>query len=540
MLGNATCEQPCSLTFSFSDIRIIGKGRRIQMKKIAHLLLGRFSIVAVSIILQFLWLVMVMYQFSYQFTYANLAIRTIAIIVVLVIVNRWTNPANKLSWTFIILLSPVLGLLLYMIFGRSSLTKKTQERMDSVNREVSACLYQTPEIKKQLEREDLSVYRQSRYINDWAGFPLYHNTSTKYYSCGEEMFPDMLADLEKAEHFIFLEYFIVDQGVMFDRIVEVLEQKSKEGVDVRLIYDDIGCINTLPPKYYKVLQAKGIKCAAFNPFRPIMSVVMNNRDHRKIFVVDGKVGFTGGINLADEYINVASRFGYWKDTGIRLEGEAVWSMTVMFLEMWNYINHSSEDYKQFMPQVYQKEPFEGDGFVQPYGDTPLDHETVGENIYLNIINHAERYVYIFTPYLIIDNEMLVSLCNAAKRGVDVRIITPHIPDKKHIKYMTEYNYGILLKNGIRIYEYEPGFIHSKVVMNEHCAIVGTINMDYRSFYLHYENGVWIYDEEFRQAVEADFINTFAQSIEITYEDWKNRPLKMKIIQPILHVFDALV
>ena len=327
MLGNATCEQSCSLTFSFSDIRIIGKGRRIQMKKIAHLLLGRFSIVAVSIILQFLWLVMVMYQFSYQFTYANLAIRTIAIIVVLVIVNRWTNPANKLSWTFIILLSPVLGLLLYMIFGRSSLTKKTQERMDSVNREVSACLYQTPEIKEQLEREDLSVYRQSRYINDWAGFPLYHNTSTKYYSCGEEMFPDMLADLEKAEHFIFLEYFIVDQGVMFDRIVEVLEQKSKEGVDVRLIYDDIGCINTLPPKYYKVLQAKGIKCAAFNPFRPIMSVVMNNRDHRKIFVVDGKVGFTGGINLADEYINVASRFGYWKDTGIRLEGEAVWSMT---------------------------------------------------------------------------------------------------------------------------------------------------------------------------------------------------------------------
>ena len=214
------------------------------MKKIAHLLLGRFSIVAVSIILQFLWLVMVMYQFSYQFTYANLAIRTIAIIVVLVIVNRWTNPANKLSWTFIILLSPVLGLLLYMIFGRSSLTKKTQERMDSVNREVSACLYQTPEIKEQLEREDLSVYRQSRYINDWAGFPLYHNTSTKYYSCGEEMVPDMLADLEKAKHFIFLEYFIVDQGVMFDRIVEVLEQKSKEGVDVSVL-----AVNTLGVLY---------------------------------------------------------------------------------------------------------------------------------------------------------------------------------------------------------------------------------------------------------------------------------------------------
>ena len=511
------------------------------MKKIAHLLLGRFSIVAVSIILQFLWLVMVMYQFSYQFTYANLAIRTIAIIVVLVIVNRWTNPANKLSWTFIILLSPVLGLLLYMIFGRSSLTKKTQERMDSVNREVSACLYQTPEIKEQLEREDLSVYRQSRYINDWAGFPLYHNTSTKYYSCGEEMFPDMLADLEKAEHFIFLEYFIVDQGVMFDRIVEVLEQKSKEGVDVRLIYDDIGCINTLPPKYYKVLQAKGIKCAAFNPFRPIMSVVMNNRDHRKIFVVDGKVGFTGGINLADEYINVASRFGYWKDTGIRLEGEAVWSMTVMFLEMWNYINHSSEDYKQFMPQVYQKEPFEGDGFVQPYGDTPLDHETVGENIYLNIINHAERYVYIFTPYLIIDNEMLVSLCNAAKRGVDVRIVTPGIPDKKLVYQTTRSYYAPLVRRGVRIYEYTPGFIHQKQTLCDgETATVGTINFDYRSLYHHFENGVLLHGCGALGAIGEDFEQIFEVSREVTEQYKGKRSMGLRIIQCILRLFAPLL
>ena len=511
------------------------------MKKIAHLLLGRFSIVAVSIILQFLWLVMVTYQFSSQFTYANLAIRTIAIIVVLVIVNRWTNPANKLSWTFIILLSPVLGLLLYMIFGRSSLTKKTQERMDSVNREVSACLYQTPEIKKQLEREDLSVYRQSRYINDWAGFPLYHNTSTKYYSCGEEMFPDMLAELEKAEHFIFLEYFIVDQGVMFDRIVEVLEQKSKEGVDVRLIYDDIGCINTLPPKYYKILQAKGIKCAAFNPFRPIMSVIMNNRDHRKIFVVDGKVGFTGGINLADEYINVASRFGYWKDTGIRLEGEAVWSMTVMFLEMWNYINHSSEDYKQFMPQVYQKEPFEGDGFVQPYGDTPLDHETVGENIYLNIINHAERYVYIFTPYLIIDNEMLVSLCNAAKRGVDVRIVTPGIPDKKLIYSITRSFYHNLVQDGVRIYEWTPGFCHAKMSVADDCmATCGTINLDYRSLYHHFENGCFMADCDAVLDIRRDMEQTLEQCREVTEKYKSGRSATLRLGQLFLRLFAELL
>ena len=511
------------------------------MKKIAHLLLGRFSIVAVSIILQFLWLVMVMYQFSYQFTYANLAIRTIAIIVVLVIVNRWTNPANKLSWTFIILLSPVLGLLLYMIFGRSSLTKKTQERMDSVNREVSACLYQTPEIKEQLEREDLSVYRQSRYINDWAGFPLYHNTSTKYYSCGEEMFPDMLAALESAEHFIFLEYFIIEEGHMFHQIEDILEKKVKEGVEVRLIYDDVGCIGTLPPRYYKQLQKKGIKCAAFNPFRPLLSVIMNNRDHRKIFVVDGAVGFTGGINLADEYINEVKRFGYWKDTGVRIEGEAVWSLTSMFLSMWNYIVHSTEDYSRFMPAQHQKAPFENDGFVQPYGDSPLDHENVGENIYLNIINRAKNYVYIFTPYLIIDHEMLTALCNAAKDGVDVRIVTPGIPDKKMIFLLTQSYYAPLIQSGVKIYQYTPGFIHAKCfVCDDEIATVGSVNLDFRSLYLHFECGVFFYRSAVVAQVKEDCLNTFACSEQMTAEFCRNRPVPVRLLQSVLRLLAPLL
>ena len=511
------------------------------MKKIAHLLLGRFSIVAVSIILQFLWLVMVMYQFSYQFTYANLAIRTIAIIVVLVIVNRWTNPANKLSWTFIILLSPVLGLLLYMIFGRSSLTKKSQERMDSVNREVSACLYQTPEIKEQLEREDLSVYRQSRYINDWAGFPLYHNTSTKYYSCGEEMFPDMLAALESAEHFIFLEYFIIEEGHMFHQIEDILEKKVKEGVEVRLIYDDVGCIGTLPPRYYKQLQKKGIKCAAFNPFRPLLSVIMNNRDHRKIFVVDGAVGFTGGINLADEYINEVKRFGYWKDTGVRIEGEAVWSLTSMFLSMWNYIVHSTEDYSRFMPAQHQKAPFENDGFVQPYGDSPLDHENVGENIYLNIINRAKNYVYIFTPYLIIDHEMLTALCNAAKDGVDVRIVTPGIPDKKMIFLLTQSYYAPLIQSGVKIYQYTPGFIHAKCfVCDDEIATVGSVNLDFRSLYLHFECGVFFYRSAVVAQVKEDCLNTFVCSEQMTAEFCRNRPVPVRLLQSVLRLLAPLL
>ena len=464
-----------------------------------------------------------------------------SILLVLWIVNKEINPSYKLAWTILILVLPVFGMVVYLLFGESRVAKKMTEESDAVVQEIENYFRENDKVREKIEALDEGISNQSAYIRDYAKFPLHSHTSTRYYPLGEAMFLDMLEDLKRAKHFIFLEYFIVDQGVMFDRIVEVLEQKSKEGVDVRLIYDDIGCINTLPPKYYKILQAKGIKCAAFNPFRPIMSVIMNNRDHRKIFVVDGKVGFTGGINLADEYINVASRFGYWKDTGIRLEGEAVWSMTVMFLEMWNYINHSSEDYKQFMPQVYQKEPFEGDGFVQPYGDTPLDHETVGENIYLNIINHAERYVYIFTPYLIIDNEMLVSLCNAAKRGVDVRIVTPGIPDKKMIFLLTQSHYEPLLKCGVKIYQYTPGFIHAKSFLcDDKIGTVGSINLDYRSLFLHFECGVFMYKTKALMQLKEDCMDTFAASEEMTLEFCRGQNVFIRIFQGMMRLFAPLL
>lgn len=512
-----------------------------HMKKIAHLLLGRFSIVALTIVLQFGWLVLVMYRFSYQFTYANLAIRLMAVILVLEIVNKWTNPVNKLSWTFIILLSPMVGLMLYTTFGRSELTKKTERRLDTIVKEVGAYFYQTPEIKEDLERKDKAVLGQSKYINDWGGYPIYRNTQTKYYRSGEEMFPDMLKELEKAEHFIFLEYFIIEGGYMFDTMVEILARKAAEGVDVRVIYDDIGCINTLPPKYNKKLESMGIKCAVFNPFRPILSVVMNNRDHRKIFVVDGKVGFTGGINLADEYINEKSRFGYWKDTGVCLEGEAVWNLTAMFLTAWSYVNHSREDYKEYMPQIYQTESPETDGYVQPYGDSPLDHETVGENIYLNMINDAENYVYIFTPYLIIDNEMLVSLCNAAKRGVDVRIVTPGIPDKKLIFLLTQSHYEPLLRAGVKIYQYTPGFIHAKSFLcDDKVGTVGSINLDYRSLYLHFECGVFMYRTKALEQLKKDCLDTFEQSEEMTLEFCRNQNVFIRILQGMMRLVAPLL
>ncbi len=511
------------------------------MKKIINLILGRASIIALFILLQVAWAIAVLWQFSYKFTYANLLFRGIAILVVLIIVNKWVNPVNKLSWTFLILLSPMVGLPVYYLFGRSGLTKGTQRKMDEYNRMVSAYLVRDDAAEQKLAKEDASVYNQSRYISEYAGFPLYQNTGTKYFACGEDMFQDMLEDLRSAEHFVFLEYFIIEEGEMFQAIVDILEEKVKAGVEVRLIYDDVGCISTLPPKYYRVLQAKGIRCAAFNPFRPIISVVMNNRDHRKILVVDGRVGYTGGINLADEYINRIERFGYWKDTGIRIEGEGVWSLTNMFLSMWDYITHMTEDCRKFMPSVYQKEPFVNDGYVQPYGDSPLDQENVGENIYLNIIARAKRYVYIFTPYLIIDNEMLVTLCNAAKSGVDVRIVTPGIPDKKMVYLLTQSYYAPLLNGGVRIYQYTPGFLHAKsFVCDDEIATVGSVNLDFRSLYLHFECGVWLYRSAAVLQVKEDCLNTFACSKEISLEFCRGRALPIRMVQSVLRLFAPLM
>ena len=312
------------------------------MKKISKIIFSRVFIVFLAIAIQFFWLFNFLWRFTMQSQYMYIILDILAAIVVLRIVSRWMNPSYKLAWTFIILIFPILGLFIYLVFGRSELTKKTRERMDRVHREICPLLSGNEETENRLRRMDAQAFVQSNYISKWVRFPVYEHTKTKYYRSGEEMFPAMLEALESAEHYIFLEYFILDAGKMFNQVIEVLERKVKEGVEVRLIYDDMGCITTMPAHFYRALQAKGIKCAAFNPFRPILSIIMNNRDHRKIFVVDGKVAFTGGINIADEYINEVARFGYWKDTGIRLEGEAVWSFTCMFLEMWNYIVRSTD------------------------------------------------------------------------------------------------------------------------------------------------------------------------------------------------------
>lgn len=396
-------------------------------------------------------------------------------------------------------------------------------------------------VKEDLYNRDIYAYKQSSYISNWAPYPPYYEEETTYFSCGEELYPMFLEDLKNAKEFIFLEYFIVAPGLMFDSILDVLEQKVKEGLDVRLIYDDFGSLNYLPRKFYRQVESRGIKCVCFNPFRPVLSVIMNNRDHRKICVIDGNVAYNGGINLADEYINEQKRFGYWKDTAIRITGNSVWSFTTMFLGMWSYITKQEEDYLKYKKEIPITSPCPQKGIIQPYGDSPLDKEDVGEIVYMNMISQAKRYVYIFTPYLIIGSEMQECLMNAAKSGVDVRIVVPGKPDKKIVYLLTESNFAPLIKAGVKIYKYTPGFIHAKCfVVDDEIATVGTINLDYRSLYLHFECGTFMYKTSTVLDVKKDALETFKHSRIVSYEDTRERFFLGRVFLMILNLFAPLL
>ena len=511
------------------------------MKKIIDLISNRIFVTVVAVLLQLIWIFAMLWGLGAFSGHIMNLISLLSLLMVLWIVNKDINPSYKLAWTILILAVPVFGVIIYLLFGQSRVAKKMTQESKEVVKEIENYFKESAGTRKALAKASLSASNQSAYIRDFAGFPVHRNTTTKYYPVGDEMFIDMLEDLEKAEHFIFLEYFIIHEGKMWDEILKILEEKVKQGVDVRLIYDDMGCVTTLPYRYYKKLQAKGIKCAAFNPIRPILNIVLNNRDHRKILVIDGHTGYTGGINLADEYINQQMRFGHWKDTGVRLCGEGVWNLTVMFLQMWSVITRTKTHLPAYGPYVYHPEEFENDGFVQPYGDSPLDDEVVGENVYLNVINQAKKYIYITTPYLIIDNEMMTALCLAAKSGIDVRLMTPGIPDKKIVFLLTQSYYEQLLEAGVKIYEYQPGFLHAKsFVCDDKIGVVGTINLDYRSLYLHFEDGVWLYKNRVIEDIKADFLNTLEYCNPISLEFCRGRSLLVRAMQSVLRLFAPMM
>ena len=462
----------------------------------------------------------------------------ISVATVRAIVNRSMSPESKVTW-LIVTFVPVFGPLLYLMFGERRLSKKELKQLQELN---SIAFHENNgrQLHLQLQETDKSAYGIiNALLHMDSNAEVYDQTDSQFFASGEEMWQQMLEDLKRAEKFIFLEYYIVDEGLMWDSILEILEEKASQGVEVKMLYDDIGCMVTLPGDYTVYLRSKGIDAHKFNKVIPRMTVAYNNRDHRKILVIDGQISYTGGINLADEYINHIERFGHWKDSGIRIDGPATQAFTRLFLMNW-YINRGEiSDFDQY--HLENQTRF-GSGLCIPYGSgpKPIYKTKVGKIVYQNLINQAEDFVYITTPYLIIDYDLTEDIKNAAMRGVDVRIVTPHIPDKKLIQLVTRGAYPDLLSAGVRIFEYTPGFIHSKqMIVDDRFAAVGTINLDYRSLVHHYENAVLLYKTESIADIRKDFEGIFEQSQEI-FSDTINPTWYQMMIKEVTQLFAPML
>ena len=509
------------------------------MRNLSKLVFQRVVAVSVGILLQIVSLIVMATYLRDDFYWIRIAMNFLSWVVVIYIISCRVNPSYKIAWIVLILAFPVAGLTIYLLFGGNKISSYEHRKMQSIEAVTMQQLHQDEGPLWELAAAGTPAFNQARYLLSASGYPIYDDADADYFASGEACFAAMLEELRKAEHYIFIEFFIIAQGKMWDAILEILREKAAAGVDVRVVYDDFGCITRLPMGYAKKLRGAGIRAHAFNPYIPILSARLNNRDHRKLMIIDGKAAFTGGVNLADEYINEYERFGHWKDCGILVRGKAVWSMTVMFLSLWGYVDRSQEDAAQF--RVDYPDKHGATGFLQPFADSPLDNEDVGATILQSVISSAQERVWIMTPYLILDDKMTAALCVAAKTGVDVRIITPGTPDKWYVHAVTCANYEELTGAGVRIFEYTPGFIHSKVYLADtKQAVVGTVNLDFRSLYLHFEDAVYLYDTAANAQVQQDFEGTFPQCREITNDQCRHIYLHQRIIRALLRMFAPLM
>ena len=464
----------------------------------------------------------------------------LGIILALKIAAQHEKGGYKIIWIFFSLLFPLFAWALYLMQNVQLYTKRFGKRLSKIEEKTKGSLFLPETAYNAVVDRKPSYFSQISYLQNFAGFPVYKDNATEYLTPGEAFFERLLPELKKAKKYIFLEFFIVEEGKMWNSILEILKDKVKEGVLVRVIYDDLGCFLTLPSAYPKMLKEYGIECQVFNKFKPLLSTVHNNRDHRKIISIDGKVAFTGGINLADEYINEYEKHGHWKDAAIMIKGTAAWSLTVMFLQMWEFVSKSEQNMQSFFPAKQDFFMQEGNGYVQPYSDSPMDKENTGEHVYLQIINNAKNYVYINTPYLIVDDSMVSALSLAAKSGVDVRIVTPERWDKKIVHLTTRSYYRELITAGVKIYEYTGGFMHAKTfVSDDIVATVGTTNLDYRSLYLHFECGVFMCETSAIKDIKYDFLKTVDVCREISLNDCKTRKIK-RFFEEILRFFAPLM
>jgi cardiolipin synthase len=485
-------------------------------------------------------LVLVIAGSSLAFRYLGWGLTVLSLCVCVHVLNKKEKSAYKLTWIFLILMIPIFGGAMYIFFYSQSNPRKLKRLMERSGREAKPWFSLPGDSLAALAASNRDFLAQARYLERRAGFPVYAHTQTEYLPSGEAFFARILEEMEKAERYIFLEFFILREGKMLGAILAMLEKKARAGLDIRLLYDDLGCFMSLPLDFNRRLENLGIHCRVFNAFRPILSSLQNNRDHRKIVIIDGKVAFTGGINLADEYINAIERFGHWKDAAIMLRGEAAWSLTLIFLQMWNLDPRLKENYRALYPWQDVPCAIESDGFVQPYADSPIDEENVGEHVYVQIINKAKEYVYINTPYLVVDDNLISALTLAAKSGIDVRIVTPYRWDKKILAITSRSYYRQLISAGVKVYEYSSGFNHSKTfVSDDRLASVGTTNLDFRSLYLHFECGVLVYDSRTVLSVKEDFLATLPGCREISLEDCA-RNLFQRLVPDILRIFAPLM
>ena len=541
------------------------KKKQFLMKQKEHLnrgkrgvlsvIFGRTGILLMLILLQ-IGLLLVGFRFLSNYIFAIYGGSIfLGFVLSVYLINRKGNPAFKIACMVPILTVPVFGALFYLYFHLQLESHLLNQKVVKEVARTASLSEQKEEDRASLKAESLQMANMISYLRKVSNSAVHTNTTARYYPSGESAFDVILQELSAAKHYIFIEFFIVDQGYMWETILEILRAKVREGVEVRIMYDGMSDYFRLPVHYARHLNEEGIKCQVFSPIVPLLSTVQNNRDHRKIMVVDGHTAFTGGINLADEYINQKERFGYWKDACLMLKGDAVRDFTLMFLQMWNVVeyvklskterekvdDHLLEEYRRYIQMPIPKCSEEGKGFVIPYDDNPLDDEQVGELVYLDILNTAKKYVHIMTPYLVLDHNMIVALTYAAKRGVDVKIIMPHIPDKKYAFILARTFYNELLDAGVEIYECLPGFVHSKVfVSDDEKAVVGSINMDFRSLYLSFECAALLYKNKEISTIEADFQESLKSCEKVTKEVYNSQPAWKKLAGSLLRLFAPLM
>ena len=503
-----------------------------------RLVFGGYLITALLLLLQIAMLMTVLFWLN---NYANLYYEgsfLLGIICTIFIMNGQSNPAYKTSWIIIIMAFPVAGTLIYLYMKYNFGTLATKKVTSDIGRETKRFAMTDERVIHDIREEHSDLEKMAFYLDKKGNAATYENSSMEYFPLGDDALEPILTELEAAKKFIFMEFFMVEEGVFFDRILEVLERKAKEGVEVRFMYDGFGCAALLPRNYTEVLEKKGIQARCFSKIYPFLSTHYNNRDHRKIIVVDGRCAFTGGINLCDEYINAIEKYGHWKDNVVMVKGEAVKGFTLLFMQTWNSVAYKHGiDYESYLTTY----PVEEKGYVIPYGDGPYQDESVAENVYLDILANATEYVYIMTPYLILDHEMENAIAHAAKSGIDVRIILPHIPDKKIAFYIARTYYRKLLAAGVEIYEYKPGFIHSKTFLSDDkIATVGTVNLDFRSLYLHYDCGCVLYKKDGIADIRQDFKETFEKCIAVDKNYYETIPLWQRAAGRLLRIFGPIL